>query len=274
MSEVSDSGLAALDWAQHPAAGDAWFDAVVLKVTGDIEWKADYSFSEYIGTIAGGDLTPAKATPGRQYRSPFRDLVTLQGKLSVDMVSPGRADARKPGTARFTFTLFLNPTKTRALAMRRLRTSLQEAYPRDFFAPLPTVAEAFNEAPPPVESSLNGAENLLVGPEQLGGVTAAERTKSRDDYLHVFEAQLKRILLDAMVPPFLQRDVALDGCRAEVGDQLRVSLEWHKIIVQRAEVYWERASDAPLALVSKLADRGHELARRISAYTARTVGWI
>lgn len=264
-----DTGLQNLDWDQKPEPREAQFDALRLRVEGTVDWDDTLSFAAYIEGIANSGHLGAKGTPGRSYRSTFRNAGAVTGEVEIRMRSPGPADALAHGRASFEIKLNVNQTRVRALAIRRARGDFASLPPFQFFDPLPSVDEVFGPVPiPPAEIPVAGGDNILLGEAELGGTSVEARTASRDEFLQCFEAQLKALIVGTLWPHFLDRETLDEGCQARAPDKrLTVNLEWPHMTLERAEVYWERWAQQPGGVVHKLRSRGMEIARSIKVKT-------
>ncbi|MBX7459187.1 hypothetical protein K3152_13090 [Qipengyuania sp. 1NDH17] len=167
------------------------------------------------------------------------------------MASPGRADECVAGEAKITLELNLNPTTTRALAVRRNGAGLEDLTLARFFKPIASTDEAFHEGAYSErrEIALDQSENVLVSVAELGGATPAERTAARSDFLSVYEAKLHELVLEML------------SCATATAYGVEVA--WGSLVLRQAELYTERRCNDPVALTRRLTDRGLDLARRI-----------
>jgi hypothetical protein len=264
--ERSRDGLRELDWSARPTGEEAWPDRLRIEVRGRISWNDGASFWDYMAVVGGGHFFPDVATPGRRYRSKIARRSGVKGEVAFTMISPGDPSSTRAGQANVTFGLTLNPTRTRALAVRRNAEPLEELGSFRFFNAPPSVAEAFNEGPyaNPAEQPLDGKDNVMLSAAELGGSTVASRAIARNEFFRVYETQLQAFLLETLTPPTLGMTPDARGLRAG-GSRYEVELDWGRTVVQQAEIYVERRHPRPLALMKRLHDRGLELARRLKA---------
>lgn len=255
-------GLTALAWSTAPDAAEAWPDKVRIKIRGHVAWDGDRSFFDYLQAIAPSSYVTAQPSAGRQFRANVRYGPSITGELRINMATGSRADEPHAGEARITLTLNLNPTTARAMAVRRHEGPLDTATMRQFFKPLQTTQEAFGEGifADPTEKALDGSDNVLLSVAELGGLTVEDRATTRAEFLETYEAKL-RALAQEMVDPRTRPLAAEDPhCGS-----YRVTLDWGSLVLQQAELYFERRSDDPVAVVRRLHDRALDLARRIKA---------
>jgi hypothetical protein len=172
------------------------------------------------------------------------------------MRSTALADDQVAGEASIKLALNINPTTIRALVVRRNTDPLEGLTLRRFFNPPASTQEAFAEGTfaDPTEIALDGAENVLLSVTELGGRSAASRATERNRFLSIFETKL-RALAQAMVEP--------RTCDWEPREEFLATLDWGRLLLQQAELYFERKADDPVALVYRLHDRALGLARRI-----------
>lgn len=255
-------GLAPLAWSTAPTASEAWPDKIRIEVRGHVEWPSGNSFSDYLNAIAPSVYFTARPTIGRRFRADIRYGPGITGELRLDMASHGRADEPAAGYARITLALNLNPTTVRANAIRRNTGPLEATSLSRFFKPPPSAQEAFAEGPFANRSEipLDNSENVLLSPSELGGLTKRDRELARDEFLLLYETKL-RMLVQEMLQPRPQIHPA-DG---SVAGMYRVELDWRSLVLQQAEIYFERRTDDPVATVRRLHDRALDLARRIKS---------
>lgn len=252
------TGRRPLDWSYNPTSDEALIDALRIKISGSILLPEGTGFETFIRSIAGG-LLRAPMTPGRLYTSDLREQLTVSGKFIF---------RERRGASTFSAILNLNPTRTlhRALDAAQ-RRPLAALAPRTFFSAMETLTDRSPEysGRPNPEPTLDGKDNILPTPEHMGGTWPEGRARFQTDYLAVFEEKLKALIVEAITPQAVEINVSPGGCRATTKDGVVVELDWHKLIVQRAEVYWERdAADAP-AVARRMMDGGLTLARNIRA---------
>ncbi|WP_417233029.1 hypothetical protein [Brevundimonas sp.] len=231
-------------------------DKLRLKVVGTVRLPDTVSFDAFTGSIAGG-LLRSPMTPGRAYTSTLGENLTVSGKVTF------RARA---GDCTLEAVLHLNPTRTlnRALDVAQGR-DLADLAPQTFFTGIETLTARSPEfgGPPNAEPTLDGNDNILPTPQHRGGTWPARREAFQAEFLALFEVKLRALLLEAMTPLWMEREVSLSGCRVERDDGVVVELDWHRVIVQSAEVYWERETpDAP-AVAHRMMEGGLALARSI-----------
>lgn len=258
----SRDGLIPLSWSRAPEASEAWPDKIRLRVRGHVSWNHNRSFVDYLRAIAPSSYVKASSTVGRKFRADISYGPAVSGLLHVTMATPQPADQRHAGTARITLTLNLNPTTTRALSVRRCRVPIEEASEREFFKPLPLVQEAFNEGPfaNREEKPLDGSDNVLLSRDEWGGATPPERAIARDAFLALYETRV-RDLANHIVDP-----TSRDGGRSEQETSgFQVNLDWGSLVLEQAELYFERSTYDAVKVVRRLHDRALDLARRVKA---------
>lgn len=262
------NGLVRLEWDATPTPDGAQIDALRLKVSGTVDWGPNFSFQQYIALITPSLVLKAPLTPGRRYRSDLHSYLGVSGHLEVWMTSAGRADACGLGSARFRFVIHSNPTTARALLVKRFGSNFADLSSLAFFSPIPTVDDVFGGSSLAERERpfLGRGQNMLVGRTQHGGSTEADHGLARDRFIEIFEEKLKQLLMEALCPPRLQASTSEEGCLREVADHsLRVSMEWHKLTVERAEIYWDRFEPKPLGVMHRIGERALEVARSVVA---------
>lgn len=258
--ERTRTGRGPLDWAVAPTSAGALIDAVRMKAKGRVILPADMAFDDFTASIAGR-LFRSPSTPGSRYISDLAPHYTLNGQLTIN--SRGRE-------CPFEILLHLNPTRTlhRALDIAGGRP-LAALAPRTFFTAVEALTQRspeFSGVPSP-EPTLDGNDNILPTVEHMGGTWASRSAAFQAEFLSIFETKLRGFLLDAFTPVAMEPIFSDDYCRATREDGVRVELQWQRLIVQRAEIYWERDTpDAP-AVVRRMSDAGLALARNIRATT-------
>ena len=256
--ERNRTGRRALDWAARPTATEALVDALRVKVTGRVILPQDVAFDTFTASIAGG-VFKSPMTPGSRYRSEFADSLTVSGTITFH---------ERRDECPFSAELSLNPTRTlhRALDAARGRP-LSSLPPLIFFTASETLAagsSAFEVSPNP-EPTLDGSDNILPTVGHMGGTIPGSRDAFQAEYLHLFETNLRALLLDAMTPLWMPAPTVIQPCRVQREDGVIIELDWHKVTVEHAEIYWERDTpDAP-SVVRRMMDAGLALARSIRA---------
>jgi len=260
----SPTGMVPLDWQRAPTDDDAWPDKVHIDLTGEVWWPDGVSFIGYLRDIARETTIRKKPTVGRKFRTPI-DYGSVQGDVTIAMISDAMADEPVAGRARIKLSLFLNPTRTRAQAIRRNNAALESLSLRDFFRRLPPVREAFSEhgVVSPDGDALDENDNFFWNADEAGGTTPDARARSRDEFLPLYERRLID-LVHYLLSPFPDAPVERDTLGAGRG-HVCLNLDWGGLNVRHAEIYVERfTTDAP-AIVHRLHDRGLSLARSIRA---------
>jgi hypothetical protein len=251
----SRDGLEPLSWSKAPDASEAWPDKLRIEVRGRATWGEGGSFIAYLRRISPSSYLTAPPTVGRRYRAEVRYGTGVTGDLRINMVSQGLADSVGPGEARITLALNLNPTTTRALAVRRSTSSLADVTLPEFFKPHAQIDEAFGEGPfaDRVEWALDKAENVMLSVAELGGGTSGMRASARDEFFALYENRLRSLAEHIVNPPVRDDD----------SFAVLATLDWGTLVLQQAEVYFERRADDPVAVVRRLQDRALDLARRV-----------
>lgn len=253
-------GLAALTWRTPPKAAEAWPDKVRIKIRGHASWSDGGTFLDYLRAIAPSSYIKAQPSAGRQFRADVRYGPSVTGELRINMASGKLADEAGAGEARITLSLNLNPTTARALAVRRHVGGLETATLRQFFKPRQSTQEAFGEGyyADPIEKTLDGSDNVLLSAAELGGFTVQDRETARADFLAIYEANLRSLAQEIVDPRTRPLAVQDPHCGT-----YRVTLDWGSLVLQQAELYFERRAPDPIAVVRRLHDRALDLARRI-----------
>lgn len=262
--ERSRDGLSALDWTVAPSESEAWPDKLRIAVKGTVRWGENQSYASYVRALTGSRYLQAAPTVGRHFRAQVRCGLGVTGKLRLTMMPGRRADEVGAGGAGVEFVLNLNPTATRALATRRNPdSSLDGLSVRQFFDPVATPAEAFHEGAfgNPDEIALDRSENVLLSVRELGGSYSDARGKARNRFLGTYESKLRALIMAMLAPPVSKNlDETAFG-------EVDISLNWGGLIVQQAELYFERSAPDPVAVVRRLHDRAFDLARRLKGQT-------
>lgn len=255
-------GLVPLSWSSAPEACEAWPDKLRIEVRGHVTWAEGHSFLDYLRSIAPSSYLSAAPTAGRRFRADVIYGPGVTGQLQVTMATGRLADEPHSGSAGLTLTLNLNPTTTRALAARRCPVSLEAASERQFFKPIASSQEVFSEGAfaEPLEKALDGSENVLLSPAEWGGSTKQDRANARDAFLSLYETRLRDLARHIVDPASRRAESEGSGT---VG--YRVDLDWGNLVLQQAELYFERSTNDAVTVVRRLHDRALDLARRVKA---------
>lgn len=255
-------GLVPLSWSKAPEAGDTWPDKVRIEIRGHVTWTDDLSFLDYLREIAPSIYVSAAPTAGRRFRADISYGPSVSGKLQISMASGRLADQRGAGSAGITISLNLNPTTTRAIAVRRSPVPLEAASERQFFKPIAQAQEAFGEGAfaDPQEKALDGSDNVLMGREEWGGTTLQARINARNAFLTLYERRVRDLARHVVDPASRRPDTG-----GSETSHYQVTLDWGSLVLQQAELYFERAIDDPEKVVRRLHDRALDLARRVKA---------
>jgi hypothetical protein len=197
--------------------------------------------------MAPSSFIEAEPTVGRKFRAEVGFGPGVTGLLRITMVSTGLADERQAGDALVTLQLNLNPTLTRMMAVRRNAEPAEGLDLTRFFKARATTDEAFGEGSfaSVTERALDKSENVLLTLAELGGQTVEQRRAARDGFLDCYERKL-RLLVDSIFDH-------------------QVEVDWASVLLEQAEIYFERRTTDPVTTVRRLSDRGLQLARRVKA---------
>lgn len=265
----SRAGMLPLDWARAPSVEDMWPDKVDISVRGRVSWPDGTSFHGYLTAIGQRSAFKNKPTVGRTFKSEI-DFGSVKGEVRIDMAVGHRADEPLAGEAGVSLRLYLNPTRTRAHAVRRNSAPLDQINLRQFFKPIASSEEVFEEGNGFEDrNSLDGTENFFWNAEEAGGTTPTARARARDDFLLLYQVRLQDLVRDLFTLDSGTRDSDND---AAILQPASVSFSWSDLHVTYAEIYAERSAWDPVEVMHRLHDRGLSLARdiRASKFTGAT----
>lgn len=258
MRERNREGLRSWLDRRSPDFGEARIDKIVVKLSGRIRSESADAISSYISHLNSIDpVGTPKLFTNFGTRPPLRSSVrsdhwTIQ---SGDVQISGRSsDVQRE----IRISLSMNPTRTlqHVLGEHDFQ-DLARLSPREFFLCDPRVEAEVRRV------TLSRSDNALLGRRNLGGAEAEYRAVRWREYLDIFEAQLRCLVIETFLPAELGFEGgALHGSGETAFGQVYVGLDWADLTVAQAEVFWERHCDSAPSVARQIANRGVAAASR------------